>query len=222
MTKLRRCLLGTGLLALIGLGGACAHESKYESARKTGKEVGEAVATKAQFVDQLSLLDKKEAALAELALRKSSTIEVRAFAQQLLENHKQHRASLEEYADASALRLATVEFSTKPVEDGTGGAGMVGVTESTGERSSQYDEELDKKIEEFKSDLVGLAAKSGTEFDKAFLEQVRKDQERARELAEKGLKEYSDDASLALLLARSAPIYERHEEWAKELREALD
>ncbi|MFL5346402.1 MAG: DUF4142 domain-containing protein [Hyalangium sp.] len=219
--KMRRYLLGTGLMMMIGLGGACSHESKYEAARKTGQQVGEAVATKVQFADQFAMLDKKEVALGKLALKKSSNSQVRAFAHQLIENHEQHLASLDSYADASALRLAQIDLSTEPGVGGSGGPGSIGVKEAAKKQSAQYDEKLDKQIENFKGQLRDLSAKSGSEFDKDFLAQIEKDQKTGTELTEKGLKEYSDDASLALLLGRNAPIFERQLEQAKALSASI-
>ncbi|HVG64290.1 MAG TPA: DUF4142 domain-containing protein [Hyalangium sp.] len=220
--KMRRYLLGTGLLVIIGLGAACSHESKYQAARETGKEVAEAAGGKVQFADQLALLDKKQVALGQLALRKSSDPQVRAFAHQLIENHEQHHASLQEYADASALRLAMIDLSTESGVGGAGEAGKVGVTESVNKQSAEYDEKIYKQKEEFRKQAQALSGMSGREFDKAFLAQVEKDQKRGQELVDQGLKEYSDDGALGLLLGRSAPIFEHQHEHAKALKESFD
>jgi predicted outer membrane protein len=220
--KMRRYLLGTGVLLMIGMGGACSHANKYEAQRKTGEQVGEAVANKVQFADQFAMLDKKEVALGKLALKKSSNPQVRAFAHQLIENHEQHMASLDSYADASALRLAQIDLAVEPGGvGGSGGPGTVGAKEAAKKSSAQYDEKLDKQIKEFKESFGDLSAKSGSEFDKDFLDQIQKDQKLGTKLTEKGLKEYNDDASLALLLGRNASTFERQLEQAKELRASL-
>lgn len=220
MKKIRRYLLEAGLVVIIGMGGACAHfhKNKYEAARETGKEVGEAVANKAYFVDQLSLLDKKQIALGKLALQKSSNTEVRAFAQQLIENHEQHMDNLEKYADASALRLAVIHLSTEEeAMGGSGGPGVLGAKAG----AAKYDKKLDKEIASAKSDVQKLSAKSGPEFDKAFLEHVHGDQKHGRKLTNHGLKKYSDDAALAMLLGRSTPTFERQEAQAKALKDLI-
>ncbi|MBN1209697.1 MAG: DUF4142 domain-containing protein [Myxococcaceae bacterium] len=211
---MRRYLLGAGLLGILGLGAACAHDDKSESARKTGQEVGEAVADKAYFADQLALLDQKQIALGEMALQKSTSSEIRVFAQQLVENHRQHLASVQNYAEAAAMSLAVMELSTQESMEGTGGAGRQeeGVRQGVEQRSAKHDEKLDKQIDEFTGVLNALSGKSGEAFDKAFLMQVRKDQEHGGELVEEGLKRYRDDASLAMLLSRSGPVFERQAE----------
>jgi predicted outer membrane protein len=222
MKKMRRCLLGTGLVVMIGMGGACSHQSSYEQSRQSGKEVGKAVSTKVHFMDQISLLNEKEIALGKLALKRSSNTQLRAFAHQLIENHEQNLASVEEYADAAAMRVAVIDLSTEAGVSGTGGAGKAGVTESVGEASSKNEEKLDEKTMGYKKDIRELSAKSGADFDKAVLEQIQKDQKEARELVNKGLKEYSDDAALAVLLTRSAPLFQRQEEQAHSLRESIE
>lgn len=219
--KMSRYLLGTGLVALIGMGGACSHESKYESQRKMGKQVGEAVATKVQFADQLAMLDKKQVALGKLALRKTSNPQVRAFAQQLIDNHEQHLASLNSYADSSALRLAEIDLAAEPGVGGSGGPGAIGATEAAKKKSAEYDEKLDKQIDAFKGQYRELSDKSGSEFDKAFLDQIMKDQKRGMDLTNQGLKDYSDDGALALLLGRNAPTFERQLEQAKALKASI-
>lgn len=219
--KTRRYLLGAGLLVIIGMGGACSHGSKYQSESQAGEEVGKAVSGKIHFADQLSLLDKKEVALGELALRKSSDPQVRAFAHQLIESHQQHMASLKDYADASALRLAAIDLSVEEGVGGSGGAGKVGATEAVNKESAKYDEKLYKQEDEFRKQIRELSAMSGHVFDKAFVEQVEKDQKWGQELVEQGIKDYSDDGALAMLLGRSAPIFARQHEHAKALKETF-
>lgn len=219
--KMRRYLLGAGLLVSIGMGAACKHESKYEAERKAGKEAGKAVSHKVHFADQLSLLDKKQVALGELALQKSSDPQVRAFAHQLIENHQQHQASLESYADASALRLAVIDLSTEPGVGGSGEAGVMGAKQAVKEQSEHYDKKLDKQIAHFREKERALSAKSGREFDKAFLEEVEKDQKHGKHLVEQGLKEYGDDGALAMLLGRSTSMFERQYEHAKALKASI-
>lgn len=221
MKKMRRCLLGTGLLVLTGVGGACSHQSSYEHARQSGKEVTKAVSTKVQFIDQLTLLNEKQIALGKLALKRSSNTQVRAFAHDLLENHQQNLTSLEDYADASALRLALIDLSTEAGVSGTGGAGKVGVRETYEKTSEKRDEQQAKLTEQYKNDIQRLSAKTGMDFDKAFLEEIQGDQKKARELADKGLKDYSDDAALAVLLTRSIPVFQRQEDQAKALRDSM-
>lgn len=219
--KMRRYLLGAGLLVSIGMGAACKHQGQYEAERHAGKEIGKAVSDKVHFADQLSLFDKKEVALGELALRKSSDTQVRAFAHELIENHQQQQASLESYANASALRLAVIDLAVEPGVGGSGDMGRLGARESVEKESKKYEKKLDKQISSFKEKERELSAMSGREFDKAFLEQVEKDQKRGRELVDHGLKEYGDDAGLAMVLGRAAPILERQYEHAKALRESI-
>ncbi|KFE64303.1 DUF4142 domain-containing protein [Hyalangium minutum] len=218
--KLKHCLLGVGLLGVLGMGGACAH-GRQESARKAQEKVQETVAKKAAFVDQLGLIDQKEIALADLALEKSTDIQVRALAHQLREHHQQQLATLERYARTQALSLALVDLSYQTGVGGAGGAGMEGRPQGAPQTSASSDRQVEKQIHQFSKSLREISGKHGRDFDKAFLEEVRKDQQQALELTEKGLKQYEGDPALVLLLSRNRPLFEQQEAHARRLREAI-
>ena len=59
--RMRRVLWSAGLLVAVGLGAGCAHD-EAKQARSQCEQVGEALAEKARFADQLSLLSQEQIA----------------------------------------------------------------------------------------------------------------------------------------------------------------
>ncbi|AKJ01599.1 putative membrane protein [Archangium gephyra] len=218
--RMRRWLWSAGLLAGVGLGAGCAHD-EAKQARHRGEQVGEAFAHKVRFADQLSLLNQEQITLAHLALQRSDNPEVRRFAQELIRDHQRNQEELETLAESKALSLATVELSTEALstdELAIGGAGTEGALEGLEKGEKKYNKQYDKQVEKFYEKRDALAGLSGREFDKAFLEQVTDDQDRAKELVEEGLDEYRDDTTLAVFLGRTAPVLSGHLQRAELLK----
>ncbi|WP_375771754.1 DUF4142 domain-containing protein [Archangium gephyra] len=217
--RMRRWLWSAGLLAAVGLGAGCAHD-EAKQARHRGEQVGEAFAQKVRFADQLSLLNQEQITLGHLALQKSNEPEVRRFARELIHDHQRNQDDLETLAETKAFSLSTVDLST--VDQAIGGAGTEGTVEGMkkgmekGEK--KYNKQYDKQVLKFLGKRDALSALSGREFDEAFLEQVRDDQDRARELVDEGLDEYRDDTTLAMFLSRTAPLLSTHQQRAETLK----
>lgn len=218
---MRRLLWGAGLLALMGMGAGCAHD-EAKQARSRGEKVGEAFAEKVRYADQLSLLNQEQIVLGHLALQNSSDPEVQAFAQDLIRNHQKSQEDLQTLARSKAFSLAAVDLSTQYM--GIGGAGAEGAEGAEGamrgmeKGEEEYDKKFNKQVNQFLERRNELAGLSGREFDRAFLQQVKKDQERGEELVDKGLKEYRDDTSLALLLTRTSPVIQAQQQRLETLR----
>lgn len=213
--RMRRMLWGAGLLAAMGLGAGCAH-SEAQQARNQGEKVGEALANKVRFADQLSLLNQQQIVLARLALEKSTNSEVRHFAQELLKDHERNEADLEALAQSKAISLT--ELNVDWEQQGVGGAGIEGAEKGVEKGHKGYNKQYDKQVEEFYKKRDQLAGLSGHEFDKAFLDQVRKEQKRGGKLVDEGLNEYRDDAAMAVFLGRTAPVLNVHEQRAESLK----
>ncbi|WP_395831225.1 DUF4142 domain-containing protein [Archangium violaceum] len=213
--RMRRLLWGAGLLALMGMGAGCAHD-EAKQARSRGEKVGEAFAEKVRYADQLSLLNQEQIVLGHLALQKSSEPEVQAFAQDLIRNHQKSQEDLQTLAQSKAFSLAAVDLSTQDLA--IGGAGTEGAMQGMEKGEEKYDKKFDKQVNQFLERRNELAGLSGREFDRAFLQQVKKDQERGEELIDKGLKEYRDDTSLALLLTRTSPVIQAQQQRIETLR----
>ncbi|MGZ3458196.1 MAG: DUF4142 domain-containing protein [Archangium sp.] len=215
---MRRWLWSAGLLAIIGLGAGCAH-NEAKQARSQGEKVGEALSNKAHFANQISLLNQEQLALGELALQKSDNPEVRRFAQELVRDHQRNEEDLKALAHAKTLSLAELDLTW--TQEGVGGAGYAGAQQGIEKGAPGYDEQLDKQSKEFIKRRDKLAGLSGHQFDKAFLDQVRKDQKGGGKLVDKGLDEYRDDAALAVFLGRTAPVLNGHEQRAESLKGVL-
>ncbi|QRK08491.1 DUF4142 domain-containing protein [Archangium violaceum] len=213
--RMRRLLWGAGLLALMGMGAGCAHD-EAKQARSRGERIGEAFAEKVRYTDQLSLLNQEQIALGHLALMKSSHPEVKAFAQDLIRNHQNSQQDLLTLAQSKAMSLAAVDLSTQ--DQAIGGAGAEGVMQGMEQGEEKYDKKFDKQVNQFLEKRNELAGLSGRDFDKAFLEQVKEDQERGAELIDQGLEKYRDDTALALLLSRTSPVIQAHQQRIATLR----
>jgi predicted outer membrane protein len=216
--RMRRWLWSAGLLATLGVGAGCAH-SEAQQARSQGERVGEAVSKKVRFVDQLSLLNQQQIVLSKLALEKSTNPEVRRFAQEMLQNHQRNEADLEALARSKTLALSELDENWE--QQGLGGAGFEGAQKGVEKGQSGYDKQYDQRVDEFLVKREQLEGLSGPAFDKAFLDQVRKDQKRGGKLVDQGLDDYRDDAALAVFLGRTAPVFNSHEQQAESLRQSV-
>lgn len=217
--RMRRWLWSAGLLAAVGLGAGCAHD-EAKQARSRGEQVGEALAGKVRFADQLSLLNQEQIALAHLALRKSEEPEVRRFAQELIRDHQRNQDDLETLAESKAFSLASVDLSME--DSAIGGAGTEGVAEGMEKGmekgKEKYNKKYDKQVMKFLEKRDELAGLSGRAFDQAFLDEVGDGQDRGKELIEEGLDEYRDDTTLALFLGRTAPVFSSHQQQVETLK----
>ena len=64
-----------------------------------------------------------------------------------------------------------------------------------------------------------LESKSGGDFDRAFLEQVQKDQEQAAKLTRSGTGKFSEDRVFASMLSRNEPVIQHHIRTAEQLKQ---
>jgi predicted outer membrane protein len=216
--RMRRFLWGAGLLAIMGLGVGCAHD-EAKQAHSRGEKVGAALAEKVRFADQLSLLNQEQIALGQLALRNSDNPEVQRFAQDLIRDHKRNQEELETLAKSKTMSLAVVNLSTEDMA--VGGAGMEGVEKGVKKGSEKYDKKFNEQVSGFLDKRNQLASLSGHEFDKAFLAEVKKGQERGEKLIDQGLDDYHEDTTLAVFLGRTAPVISGHQQQLETLRGLL-
>ncbi|WNG24296.1 DUF4142 domain-containing protein [Cystobacter fuscus] len=216
--RMRRWLWSAGLLAVVGMSAGCAH-SEEKQARHQTERVGEAVAEKARFADQVVLLNQGQIAMGQLALSKSNNPEVRRFARELIREHQRNQADLEALARTKTLSLAVLNLGWE--QQGIGGAGYEGAQKGIEKGAGRYDKKLGKQVDEFIGRRDHLAGLSGSEFDRAFLEEVHKDQKKGGKLVDKGLNEFRDDAALAVFLSRTAPVLNSHEQRAESLKSSL-
>ncbi|MCY1075579.1 DUF4142 domain-containing protein [Archangium lansingense] len=210
--RIQRWLWSAGLLAVVGLGAGCAHD-EAKQAHSRGEQVGETLAQKVRFADQLSLINQQQIALGHLALEKSTDPEVRSFAQELIRDHEKNQDDLKTLAESKAFSLAVVDLSMEDLAiggAGTEGAGTEGAMEGIEKGKEKYNKKYDKQVMKFLEKKNELSALSGHEFDKGFLDQVKDGQDRGKELIEEGLDEYRDDTSLAMFLNKTAPVLSGH------------
>ncbi|EPX64792.1 hypothetical protein D187_000214 [Cystobacter fuscus DSM 2262] len=213
--RMRRWLWSAGLLAVMGMNVGCAHNEEKQARHQTEK-VGEAVAEKVRFTDQLVLLNQGQITLGQLAMRKSNNPEVRRFAQDLIRDHQRNQADLEALARTKALSLAVLDLGWE--QRGVGGAGYEGAQKGVEKGGRHYDKKLDKQVDQFIDKRDQLAVLSSREFDRAFLDEVREEQKQGGKLVDEGLDKYRDDAAMAVFLSRTAPVLNSHEQRAESLQ----
>ncbi|ATB36488.1 hypothetical protein CYFUS_001903 [Cystobacter fuscus] len=216
--RMRRWLWSAGLLAVMGMSVGCAHDEEKQARHQTEK-MGEAVAEKVRFADQVALLNQGQIAMGQLALSKSNNPEVRRFARELIREHRRNQADLEALARTKAFSLAALDLGWE--QRGIGGAGYEGAQKGIEKGAGRYDKKLDEQVDEFIERRDRLAGLSGSEFDRAFLDEVRKDQKQGGKLVDEGLGKYRDDATLAVFLSRTAPVLNSHEQRAESLKGSL-
>lgn len=167
------------------------------------QDVAESALDKAAFADELMLLHEKEMALAALALDRSDNPAVHALAQQLGGSHAERQELLQVWALGRELELSLLDLSAP---EGTGGSGID--EQALTEHAEKRWEGLSAKVATARADVSALEGLQGAEFDRAFLEQVRKDHEQGLRLLEKGQREFQGDATFVALLVRDEPVFE--------------
>ncbi|WP_395845498.1 DUF4142 domain-containing protein [Cystobacter fuscus] len=215
---MRRWLWSAGLLAVMGMSVGCAHNEEKQARHQTEK-VGEAVAEKVRFADQVALLNQGQIAMGQLALSKSNNPEVRRFARELIRDHQRNQADLEALARTKAFSLAVLDLGWE--QRGVGGAGYEGAQKGVEKGGRRYDKKLDKQVDQFIDKRDQMAVLSSREFDRAFLDEVREKQKQGGKLVDEGLDKYRDDAAMAVFLSRTAPVLDSHKQRAESLEDTL-
>ncbi|ADO74507.1 DUF4142 domain-containing protein [Stigmatella aurantiaca] len=197
----RKVLAFAALAALmVGSTAVAKDEQKKEAHR-----IGEAAAKSDAYLDQMALFDSKQVALGELALQRAQSEEVRQFAERLVQDHRQNRSDLMDWAYSKDIEVMTVTLATP----------MMGVGGSGGEK--RYDKDMhradmhmDKDVMKAQKDLDKLGEKDGKDFDKAFLSQVLDDQEKGKKMLGKGEKKFESDPVFTSMIAKTDALVMAH------------
>lgn len=190
----RKVLAVAALAALMMGSTAVAHDEKQKEAQR----IGEAAVKSDAYLDQLALFDAKQVALGELALQRAQSAEVRKFAEQLVQDHRQNRSALMDWAYSKDIEVMTVSLASPMM--GVGGSGGAMHDDKDMARADMH---MDKDVMNAQKDLDKLGAKEGMAFDKAFLSQVLSDQEKGKKMLGKGEKKFEADPAFASMIART-------------------
>ncbi|XXF76835.1 DUF4142 domain-containing protein [Myxococcaceae bacterium GXIMD 01537] len=214
MTRSQKSGIGAVMAAVMMVAFSASAEDK------SAKKIGEAAVKKVEYIKELGLFDEQQIALGQLALKKSQNPEVRQLAQKLVQDHQQHLSNLKDWANARGLEVAWVMFDAN--QTGTGGGGMTQETQDKlQEKMDKSDEAIDKKKEKMREEMSKLEGKSGEEFDKAFVTQVKDNGKKGIDLVKEGQKEYRTDASFATFLNQTQPVIQSHVDAAKSVEKSL-
>jgi uncharacterized protein (DUF305 family) len=192
------------------------------TATERAETIGASAGDKLTFIDELARFDQSQIVLGEAALEKSESSEVRQLAQALVTDHRAHLDSLAQFAKA---RLAEAEeLSQMGPESGMGGAGQTEAPtayKAAQRKIEDYKKEASEKKLDDIAEFQRLSARGGLDFDRAFVEQAKKSQQRGSKMVEDGMERYKGDVVFATLLAKTNPILEEHLSQALVLESAL-
>jgi putative membrane protein len=128
-----------------------------------------------------------EIALGKMAEEKASTSEVRAYADQLVQDH----------TNVDQMVVAMAQKSSAHSQNGL-------AAHREGRREIAHETQLERK----------LKSASGPDFDRLFLQQTSSDHERLIRKLQQGREDASDD-DLEALIDKMIPILEQHQELAQ-------
>ena len=140
----------------------------------------------AMVLSQIHQTNLTEIALGRMAEGKASRSEVRAYADQLVQDH----------TNVDETVVAMAQKSGAHLKNGTAG-------HREGHETAQ-EKQLERK----------LKSASGTDFDRLFLQQTRSDHDRLIRKLQQGREDASDD-ELEALIDKMIPIFEQHRELAQ-------
>ena len=143
----------------------------------------------AMVLSQIHQTNLMEIALGKLAEEKASRSEVRAYADQLVQDH----------ANVDQTVVAMAQKSGAHLKNGT-------AAHREGRHETAQEKQLERK----------LKSASGPDFDRLFLQQTSSDHERLIRKLQQGREDASDD-ELEALIDKMIPIFEQHRELAQTL-----
>jgi predicted outer membrane protein len=180
------------------------HEAKKEAGR-----IGRAEAKTDAYLDKLALFNAKQVAMGEMAMQRAQSPQVREFAQQLVQDHRQNTDDWMAWAGSKDIEIMMAELATPMV--GTGGSGMSGMEDMKYDKAMRHaGKHLDKATLEAQKELDTLGEKEGMAFDKEFLSRVIDGQEKGKKMLGKGEKRFETDPAFAALIAKTDSVVMGH------------
>jgi predicted outer membrane protein len=218
MTNCKRAM-GWKLLAVVGMAafsvgttasaGDKAMKGAHHEAKKEAHRIGKAEAKSDAYLDGLAIFNAKQVAMGEMAMQRAQSPEVREFAQQLVQDHRQNMDDWIAWAGTQDIEMMAADLSMPMM--GTGGSGMATMEDKAYDKSMKHaDKQMDKRAMEAQKELDTLAEKEGMNFDKAFLSHAIKDQEKGKKMLGKGEKRFEADPAFASLIAKTDTLVMGH------------
>ncbi|WP_225408944.1 DUF4142 domain-containing protein [Stigmatella hybrida] len=191
-----------------------------DGAKKEAQRMGKAEAKSDAYLDQLALFNAKQVAMAELALQRAQSPEVREFAQHLVQDHRQNSDDWMAWAGSQDIEMMVADLSMPMM--GTGGSGTAGMEDKAyGEEMKKAGKHMDKRTMEAQKELDKLGQKEGMDFDKEFLSRVIDDHEKGQKMMGKGEKKFASDPAFASLIAKTDSIMMGHITEGKRLKDNM-
>ena len=174
--------------------------------RKATSELSRDSLTSQQFAQKAAAGGQKEIQLSQIALQRSQNPEVRAFAQQMIQDHSDVSRQLAQIAQTKGIQLpATNAFETAMIQ--------------TSRTPTGRSDKVPPRLEIPEADLDAarkLEKLSGEEFDRAYLKEMTKDHERTIAKFEQASKSL-DDLDLKQFAADTLPKLRHHGQKAQQL-----
>jgi putative membrane protein len=177
--------------------------SEMSSSRNTGSSGSESTLNHSEkhFIEKAGKGSKEEVALGELALQKSSNPDVKDFARQLINDHRQANAEFSQLAEKGGVSIDFPEWSR------TGTSEQIDTSQFGSDVTSEH------RYRE-------LAGKSGSDFDKTFVKLMVDDHK-------KDIKEFQKEATDAAdpavrsFAANTVPKLQAHLDHAERLSDIV-
>lgn len=196
--RLRTAALCAGLAL-----SACATNQMVKS-----EELTKAAEARSDYVATLAHFDAAQIELGRLAMSRSDNLRIRAYGQQLVEQHSRHLQALREWAQARDLEanaVARINTNLGVGGSGVGGAGFGVPVEATAQQIEGYQRIAQGREIHGGKALAELDRLEGTRFDRDLLSLIKTNQERAQNLVRRGARTYAADPVFASLLAKTEP-----------------
>jgi len=177
-----------------------------------------------RFVKKVAEGSQLEIAMAQLAVQRASAPAVRSFAETIVSDHTAMSGQLEQLATRKGLRAEIAEYRATNRSSNVAGTdstvGLTGISVAgapTGRASTTDSTEWNDPTTN--RHYRRLAAKSGTDFDQAFIAAMVDDHEDDVAMFDKKAQK-ADDADLRSFAASNLPTLRQHLESAKQLSAA--
>jgi putative membrane protein len=189
--------------------------------------------TAQSFVQEVAKSNEKEIEITRMAATRASSGEVKKYAEQLTADHTKALETLRQYAAKKGITLSTQTASVDPTPQGLSPTGQPAREPAPGRggrdtappsiqpgpgetapRNSGASQSQDPQMKE-------LSAKSGAEFDKAFVQLMVENHRKGVSLFEQQEKAKLGDAELQGFIRNTLPVLRRHLTMGVDLQKQL-
>jgi putative membrane protein len=180
-----------------------------------------------RFITKVAEGSAKEVAIAQLAVQKSSNPQVKSYAQQLVNDHRQLNSELLQLAQSKGVSVELPEWVRSSGDSSMSVSNAASARTTTSESSSPAASEAPANMNvasttdhELTSDrhYRNLARRSGADFDKAFVDMMVDDHKKDVKMFESESKD-ADDSAVRTFAATHLAKFQEHLDRAQNLKQ---